>query len=996
MQPFGLAKPFPPVFRSLFIGALILLLWIIPISSSKAQVPLYTFRTRNLRLIYYDENHEFLIPHLARCFENSLRFHRELFDYTPSEEVTILLQDFGDYGTAGTNTIPWNYINVGIEPFDYVYETSPTNERLNWVMNHELVHVLATDKAAKMDRFFRSLFFGKVSLESENPMSMLYSYLTTPRWYSPRWYHEGIAVFMETWMSGGIGRAQNGYDEMVFRAMVRDSAYFYDVVGLESEGTTIDFQVGVNSYLYGTRFVCYLAERYGIDKMLDWYNRTRESKRYFSAQFRKVYGVSLDEEWSRWIGWEHAWQEANLAEIHTHPVTPARPITQKYLGSVSRAFFDLEKRQLYVGMNFPGQIAHIASIDLDTGKMKKICDVHTPALYYVASLAYDPEKRQIFFTTHNSSRWRDIHMVDVDTGTPRALIENARVGDLAFNRSDRSLWGMRHHNGYSTLVRIPEPYEDIQIVLPLKYGKDLFDIDISPDGRLLTGSLVEINGDQRLIMMHVKDLMQGETGYRVIEEFEDNSPQNFVFSEDGRFLYGTSYYTGVSNVFRYDFEEEVMDIVSNAETGFFRPLPISRDSLLVFRYGGEGFLPVMISDGACTVEDITFLGQSLVEKYPVLETWKLEPPSPELIDLDTLTVEAGRYRSLLTMKLASVYPVVEGYKDFPAFGLRVNLLDPIGGIDAISLTAAYAPNELLPADERFHAAVKYNHWNWEFTAAYNGTDFYDLVGPTKTSRKGYALTVQYKDFLVYNKPRSLEVSFFLGGYGGLDRLPDYQNVLASYDKLLTARAQLNYAYLIRAIGAVEYEQGVQWQIATRFNLVNGRLFPRLHADLHLGLLTPLKNSSLWLRGSSGTCLVDADDPFANFYFGGFGNNWLDYGSSQRYREYYSFPGTDLNAIGGRSFGKLMAEWTLPPIRFRRFGFTSMYFRWARLALFTSMLSANVFDNSLRETFFNVGGQLDFRLVTFSLMKSTFSVGYAVSYDRSGMLDKEFMLSFKIL
>ena len=32
---------------------------------------------------------------------------------------------------------------------------------------------------------------------------------------TPRWYVEGAAVFMETWMAGGIGRAQSAYDEMV-------------------------------------------------------------------------------------------------------------------------------------------------------------------------------------------------------------------------------------------------------------------------------------------------------------------------------------------------------------------------------------------------------------------------------------------------------------------------------------------------------------------------------------------------------------------------------------------------------------------------------------------------------------------------------------------------------------------------------------------------------------------------------------------------------------
>ena len=37
-----------------------------------------------------------------------------------------------------------------------------------------------------------------------------------------RWYNEGSAVFFETWMAGGLGRAQGGYDEMVFRAKDHD------------------------------------------------------------------------------------------------------------------------------------------------------------------------------------------------------------------------------------------------------------------------------------------------------------------------------------------------------------------------------------------------------------------------------------------------------------------------------------------------------------------------------------------------------------------------------------------------------------------------------------------------------------------------------------------------------------------------------------------------------------------------------------------------------
>jgi hypothetical protein len=60
-------------------------------------------------------------------------------------------------------------------------------------------------------------------------------------------------------MSGGLGRAMGNYDEMYFRSIVSEKKPIYSVVGLETEGTTIDFQVGANSYLYGSRFVTYLA-----------------------------------------------------------------------------------------------------------------------------------------------------------------------------------------------------------------------------------------------------------------------------------------------------------------------------------------------------------------------------------------------------------------------------------------------------------------------------------------------------------------------------------------------------------------------------------------------------------------------------------------------------------------------------------------------------------------------------------------------------------------
>ncbi|MCB9250091.1 MAG: hypothetical protein H6613_16855 [Ignavibacteriales bacterium] len=88
-------------------------------------------------------------------------------------------------------------------------------KRINTTMNHEFVHIATLDAANSRDKFYRSVF-GKVAEASENPLTMIYSFLTTPRRASPRWYREGIAVYLETWMAGGIGRAMGGFDENGF------------------------------------------------------------------------------------------------------------------------------------------------------------------------------------------------------------------------------------------------------------------------------------------------------------------------------------------------------------------------------------------------------------------------------------------------------------------------------------------------------------------------------------------------------------------------------------------------------------------------------------------------------------------------------------------------------------------------------------------------------------------------------------------------------------
>ena len=120
-----------------------------------------------------------------------------------------------------------------------------------------------------------------------------------------------------------------------------------------------------------------------------------------------------------------------------------------------------------------------------------------------------------------------------------------------------------------------------------------------------------------LVRMSIDSLLSGETSYETLYEFENNAPMNFVYASDGRTLYGATYLTGVANVVRYDIATKTMDWLTNAETGMFRPLPLSADSLLAFRYTGKGFLPVILENRRREdVSAIRYLGYDVVVNKP--------------------------------------------------------------------------------------------------------------------------------------------------------------------------------------------------------------------------------------------------------------------------------------------------------------------------------------------------------------------------------------------
>jgi hypothetical protein len=975
--------------RAIFrLGALLGVFALCVPSSASAQ--LKKVDVGQLELIYFDVTESYLVPHAVVSFLKSAEFQRRVYGLNPSDKVYVLLADLSDEANAGASVTPRDRISVQIAPLSYAFETIAANDRIILIMNHEMVHVATMGRAAGPD----GLFSGKVATTKEQPETILYSYLTAPRTFAPRWFHEGIAVFSDTWMDGGIGRAQGGWDEMVFRAMVRDKAPILDPLALVSEGTKIDFQLQINSYLYGARFMTWLALRYSPEKLVEWTSRKQGSRAYYAAQFKSVFNRSLEDAWAEWISFEKSFQQKNLESIRKYPVTPYKDLSPRALGSVSRAYYDRSAGRIYAAFDYPGVVSHVGWIDVNGGSVHHIVDVKDPAMYTVTSLAWDPDSRTLFYTTDNGA-FRDLVLLDPATGHKKVLQKDLRVGDLAFSRADRSLWGIRHLNGIATLVRIAPPYTRWQQVHSFDYGEVPYDLDVSPDGKLLCFSYGQVSGQQSVRVLDVEKAMKNDV--TPVAEFDFGRsavPDNFVFSQDGRFLYGSSYLTGVSNIYRYEIATKNLEAVSNAETGFFRPLPLGGDDLIAFRYTGQGFVPVrMTAKPVSDLGNITFLGQQVMEKHPVLQDWNMATkPSA---DYDKLDKQKGDYGLAGGLKLESAYPIVQGYKDTQAVGFRVNLSDPFQ-FNHLALAASYSPAGSIGANERLHASAKYERYDWKMNATLNSADFYDLFGPTKTGRKGYTVRLERKKGLIYDEPRRMDLTVGGSFMGNLDRLPAYQNIPVSVTHMAEVDARLTYSNVTGSMGRVDDEKGWKTSFYTEADRVDARTILGMYGTFDVGTPIPVPHSSVWLRSSAGFSPNDVNNRFANFYFGGFGNNWVDYRTEKRYREFYSLPGAQLNEIGGRNFVHSLVEWNLPPWRFARVGRPGFYLTWLRPAIFVGALGTNLDAPAIRRVVTDAGGQIDLRFTFLSNLNMTLSIGGAVAFERGFGPRREAMVSLKVL
>ena len=683
-------------------------------------------------------------------------------------------------------------------------------------------------------------------------------------------------------------------------------------------------------------------------------------------------------------------------------------LTKEPLGSVSPFVYDPVTQKAYAAMNAPGDFAHMTEIDLQTGEQKRLNDIYGIQLYDPAYVALDRKGQRLIYTTNNS-KMRGLEIYDIRQKKVVKKKKYQRIGNIVYDNTHDCLYGLFSNGGTQSIVRMDRDLENPEVIYAFPFGVSVFDSDISHDGKWLSFTSQGDNGEHTLLLFNTEELAKAIFKPVKLITWKDSNLGQFRFSLDDKYLIGSSYYTGVSNLWQINIETREMEMLTNTDIGLFAPLEITPGQLLALQFKRDGLQPVLLArEVVKDANAVTLYGQLAYENNKeAMEQVGLLRDSLPRMEFGDVYNNITSYNVFKEMKFAGAYPIISGFTDSkawnhmtPVIGYRFNVNDPVG-LSSMKLSVGLSPWSNNDWKNKFHIDFDWKYYFWTLKAAWNHMDFYDLFGPTRKSRKGFVLQLAYDYSNTLVTPYDNSWGFSVATYGDMDALPLYQEVeVQGVRSMQTASIYRKWSKTRTSLGGVMKEQGYQLGIEGYGYLAGGRFYPSIEASGDFGTLLPIdRNTSFWLRTAAGHNFGDEESVFGTTYFGGFRNNYVDNRNAFQYRTTLAMPGTDIDAIPAHTFAKATAELNLRPIRLNDFGALFCYPTWIQCSLFGTGLSTWI-PNSTHKMYYSTGIQLTTELVFLNYLKTTLSLGYGHLFAPEGFQNgrhgNEFMISLKLL
>ncbi|HCU66337.1 MAG TPA: hypothetical protein DF774_11315 [Rheinheimera sp.] len=463
---------------------------------------------------------------------------------------------------------------------------------------------------------------------------------------TPRWVSEGYATLQESKLTGK-GRLYSAYAEAWLQQLAQEGALpRYNELNI-ADGR---YQARGFAYLVGARFLAWLEQNYGVEKLdTVWTRQVAIKNRSFDQAFEGVYGVSAQTLYQRFVAeysFQSMQQQQQLQPLQAklwlnskgRQQSPALSPDGTLLAVVTDDSRD--QSQLQVFLTADNQKAR----EKFQQSQKELLENDKQDIVDTEPASFNPEQKYLLeqrnFTGMRDPRWlnaetlvfgantkdqygnsqQDLFLWHLPSGEVKALSQNAGLRRFDVSPDGRFIIAERQQAGYAALVRLDIATGDIQPLTEAELEK-IYDFPrISPNQQQFAVLHFAPQQGWQLQLRDLKGQLQQlvpmPDGYQYL------SYPNW--STDGKSLFFVASQQGRLCLYRYDLSSKKLWQLTQGAEMVQMPVPMKNGSLLLQLVNQQG-PDLYLTEQFNAVEVTRFAGNTASEGSWLLAKNSIKP-----------------------------------------------------------------------------------------------------------------------------------------------------------------------------------------------------------------------------------------------------------------------------------------------------------------------------------------------------------------------------------
>lgn len=569
----------------------------------------YTIETKHFRL-HYSEGLKHVAEEIGDILERLYDIYRNRYDLTLPTKTEVLVTD--DDESGGWALTIKNTINIWSNDFDWNLRGNT-----NWLENvvaHEYAHIVSIWSSFKMPAWMPYVQFGYFT--HPNTKKRIEAFHLFPSEILPPWFFEGIAQYESTVNKGD---RWDTHRDMILRTLtLSDKLLSWNHMSVFA-GKGDDYE---KTYNHGFSLVRYIADTYGYEKVVSMLRESSKLGRLnFDRAIEATLGISgrdLYGEWSTALKKQYTKQIDSIGEqvygrkINKEGYDNYWPRFSPDNGKIyflSNGTHDYSLRSLY-SYSLSDTVAEKKRIRIEIPEVRGFYDIHAPSRRIVYSSRQS--KKSNLPPRLGGRRVRDIFIDTLPSPekkkrlfskkTKRQITEKQHFFHAVFSPSGGRLACTKREIDKFYLLLADTSGKILKTLYPSKKHpalaiKSIYSIDWSPNGKRIAVSYMD--RDDRKIGIFNTSTGDFLTLCNTVGDERD--PR---FGPDGKEVYFSSDRTGIFNIYRYNFENGILQRITNVSGGAFTPDVSSDEKKLIYaNYDANGY-GIYLIDSIKVIEEI--------------------------------------------------------------------------------------------------------------------------------------------------------------------------------------------------------------------------------------------------------------------------------------------------------------------------------------------------------------------------------------------------------